>query len=125
MEDGYRLVQTMTLLPPKSRPNNAEYCPRVDIMGCRALRFDLDAVSSVSGNVGLFVEFWDPAKQAWSMVYQFSQIVAPSHAVYQIDRRQPFVNFVTFNVIPEKLMRARFYGPAAAFVASLSCTLGA
>ncbi len=119
------MSQTVVLLPAKDRPNASEYSWTVDVGRAFALRFDLDVVAVATGNCGCNVEFWDPAKQAWAMVYLFTQQAPGVHAVYHIDRRMPFLNFNTYNVIPEKLMRARFAGPGAGgFTASLSCTLG-
>lgn len=103
-------TQRLILLPKKER-SAIEYSQPFDVGSCRALRFDMD-LEAVTSNVGMNVEFWDPAKQAWGMVYAFTQR-APGHWVYQIDPVQPFSNFVTFNAIPSSKCRVRFAGGAA------------
>jgi hypothetical protein len=118
--------QSVTLLPKAARSaaDSSLFLPSLPVKGADSIRFDFDLVSITSGNVGLKLEAWDPARLLWVALLDGPLLSAPGHQTLAIDPRLPPVANLTVQQIPPARLRARLTGTAEGAVSSLTATAG-
>jgi hypothetical protein len=133
LDDGasdFGRVQTFVALPKMPRgtstPNSIYAYSPFTTNGAMAIRLDHDIESIADAAIGLVVESWDPAKNAWVGELYTTQRSTPGHWVSYIDPRIPGVLYTGHRQQPAKRYRVAFGGASPTIcVASVSVTLGA